>query len=77
MKKQYTKQEIHDAMKRLLDVDFEKRERIREMDCLIYATQYENYKMVVDLSTGIFSGYELDTKEFVPPSGAIQSIKGM
>lgn len=77
MKKQYKKQEIHDAMKRLLDVKYEKREQVREMDCFIYASEDENFKIVVDLSTGMFSGYELDTKEFVPPMGKVQSIKGM
>jgi len=76
-KKQYTKQEIHNAMKRLLDVDFSHRECLQGVDSLIYDTKSSNFKMTVDITTGIFSGYELDSKNFVPPYGNIQSIKGM
>jgi len=76
-KKQYTKQEIHNAMKRLFDVDFSHRECLHGVDSLIYNTKDSNLKMTVDLFTGSFSGYELNNKNFVPPHGKIQSIKGI
>lgn len=77
MKKQYTKQQIHDAMYRLLKVKFESRENILGTDCLVYSTEHENLKMVVDLKSGMFSGFEKDTQERVPPFGATWRIEGM
>lgn len=75
--KQYTKQQIHDAMKHLLGVEFEQRTVVEGRDSLVYSTRNENYKIFVDLSTGMFSGFEIKTKSIVPPFGAVQSIKGM
>ncbi|WP_152184431.1 hypothetical protein [Sulfurimonas indica] len=75
--KQYTKKQIHDAMKRFLDVDFEQRTTVDGRDSLVYATSNENFKIFVDLSTGMFSGFEVETRRITPPHGSIQSIKGM
>ena len=77
MKRQYTKQEIHDAMYRLLRVEFESRECVNGTDCFVYSSKDENFKILVDLSDGMFFGFEKDTQTRVPPFGSIQSIKGM
>lgn len=75
--KTYTKQQIHDAMKRLLDVDFSHRETIKEKDSFVYNTSNEDFKMVVSLCDGDFSGFEPKNNNFLPPHGRVQDIKGM
>lgn len=75
--KTYTKKQIHDAMNRLCGVEYSHRELIDGRDSFVYNTKESNFKMIVDLSTGSFSGYEIDSKKQVPPHGMVQCIKGM
>lgn len=75
--KRYTKAQIHDSMKRLFDVDFSHRAIIKDLDSFVYNTKDENFKMVVNLGDGEFSGFEPKKQTFSPPYGNIQGIKGM
>jgi hypothetical protein len=77
----YKKEEVHDAMKRLFDVDFSHREMLElknfREDCFVYNTKSEDFKMLVFLKDGSFDGYEPRINALVPPHGNIQGIKGM
>jgi len=75
--KTYTKQQVHDAMNRLCGVKYSHREMINGKDSFIYDSNKSNLKVIVDLETGAFCGYELDSKKNVPPFGMVYCIKGM
>ena len=75
--KTYTRNQIDAAMDRLMSVTPDRDITIKDDRYIQYNSNSDDFKMLVRLSDGCFFGYEPDTKEFVPPYGAIQSIKGM
>lgn len=78
MKKQYTKQQIHNAIKSVFpQTEFEERKDIEDVDHLVYKMIGYDLKIIVSLESGLFSGYVQNENKIVPPHGSILSIRGM